>query len=165
MDVQLSKMDGRVKQPRTAECRCSKGGKSGCIYCTPKDPFDPELLKKLGVKFLSFHSYLKKMTQGSKFAALDDINLKIRSGCKLGCKWPDSICSQCQPPALTLNRQTYRHVDHIEFENADLIDDFLTYWRVTGAQRIGEWKTLSFIKVSKLKLKKRRKNLPKNFEP
>lgn len=135
VDVQLSKMDGLIKQPRTSQCRHK--GNSACIYCTPKDPYDPEHLKKLGVKFLSFHSYLKKMTQGSKFAALDDISLSIREGCTTHPPWPASICSQCQPPALTLNRQTYRHVDHIEFENADIVDNFLTFWRVTGGQRIG----------------------------
>ena len=43
----------------------------------------------------------------------------------------------CQPPALTLKRQTYRHVDHIEFENPGLVDDFLAYWRNTGNQRAG----------------------------
>jgi len=132
VDVQLSKMDGLIKQARCADCK--RRGTSTCIYCAPKDPWDPEHLKKLGVKFLSFHSYLKKMTQGSKFAALDDINLRIREGC---CAWPAAICSKCQPPALTLNRQTYRHVDHIEFENADIVDNFLAFWRVTGGQRIG----------------------------
>merc|ERR1719175_590315 len=77
------------------------------------------------------------MTQGSKFAALDDISLRIKEGCSKGCVWPQAICSQCQPPALTLNRQSYRHVDHIEFENADIVDNFLAFWRVTGGQRIG----------------------------
>ena len=43
----------------------------------------------------------------------------------------------CQPAALTLKRQTYRHVDHIEFENPGLVDDFLAYWRNTGNQRAG----------------------------
>jgi len=138
VDVQLSKLDGRIKQPKTANCQC-KGSRSGCIYCTPKDPFDPEYLKKEGIKFLSFHSYLRKLqSDKGKYAVIEDINLKIKSGCT-SCwpGWPESICSACQPPALTLNRQTYRHVDNIMFENADIVDNFLTFWRTTGAQRMG----------------------------
>jgi len=132
VDVQLSKMDGLIYPDKS---KSSKRGMS--LDDLPIDPFDAEHLKKIGVKFLSFHSYLKKMTQGSKFAALDDISLRIKEGCSKGCVWPQAICSQCQPPALTLNRQSYRHVDHIEFENADIVDNFLAFWRVTGGQRIG----------------------------
>jgi nuclear protein localization family protein 4 len=44
---------------------------------------------------------------------------------------------RCRPPALTLNRQSYRHVDHITFENANIVDNFLAFWRETGRQRYG----------------------------
>ena len=33
--------------------------------------------------------------------------------------------------------QKYRHVDYIQFENAQLMERFLDYWRKTGNQRIG----------------------------
>lgn len=33
--------------------------------------------------------------------------------------------------------QKYRHVDYIQFENPELMDRFLNYWRTTGAQRLG----------------------------
>lgn len=51
--------------------------------------------------------------------------------------WPRGICSKCQPSAVTLNRQTYRHVDNVMFENTDIVERFLEYWRNTGHQRIG----------------------------
>ena len=38
---------------------------------------------------------------------------------------------------VTLNRQTYRHVDNIMFENPGIVDRFLNYWRRTGNQRAG----------------------------
>ena len=47
------------------------------------------------------------------------------------------ICSKCQPSAVTLNRQPWRHVDAIMFENSQLVDRFLTFWRESGAQRCG----------------------------
>lgn len=59
------------------------------------------------------------------------------SGCKDHPPWPRGICSKCQPNAVTLNRQTYRHVDNVMFENSDLVERFLDYWRSTGHQRIG----------------------------
>lgn len=33
--------------------------------------------------------------------------------------------------------QSYRHVDNVMFENAELVERFLQYWRVSGHQRLG----------------------------
>lgn len=33
--------------------------------------------------------------------------------------------------------QAYRHVDNVAFENTNLVERFLNYWRITGHQRIG----------------------------
>lgn len=33
--------------------------------------------------------------------------------------------------------QVYRHVDNVTFENTNLVERFLNYWRTTGHQRIG----------------------------
>lgn len=76
------------------------------------------------------------VTRG-KFIQLDDISCRIKTGCKDHPPWPRGICSKCQPPSITLNRQTYRHVDNVMFENASLVERFLNYWRSTGHQRIG----------------------------
>ena len=34
------------------------------------------------------------------------------------------ICSKCQPSAVTLNRQPWRHTDSIMFENSQLVDRY-----------------------------------------
>lgn len=135
--MELSKLDGMIVQKKTSRCtHCSSNG--ACIYCAPLEPYDPTYLKENGIKFMSFHAYLRKLTrEKTKFAAIDDINMKIKPGCSKGCVWPKSICSACQPAALTLNRQQYRHVDNIEFENPQIVDEFLAYWRATGSQRAG----------------------------
>ena len=135
IDVELSKMDGMIPQKKTK--RCNHTSTQACIYCAPVEPYDPTYLRENGIKFMSFHAYTKKLTRESKFAVLEDINLKIKPGCTTHPPWPESICSACQPPALTLNRQSYRHVDNIEFENPQIVDSFLTFWRATGSQRIG----------------------------
>uniref|UniRef100_A0A672KZK4 Nuclear protein localization protein 4 homolog n=1 Tax=Sinocyclocheilus grahami TaxID=75366 RepID=A0A672KZK4_SINGR len=72
-----------------------------------------------------------------KFVALENISCKIKSGCEGHPPWPEGICTKCQPSAITLNRQKYRHVDNIMFENHTIADRFLDFWRKTGNQRMG----------------------------
>lgn len=89
---------------------------------------------------MSFHAYIRKLTSGvdrGKFVALEDISCRIKSGCGDHPPWPKGICSKCQPSAITLNRQIYRHVDNVLFENVALVERFLNYWRTTGHQRMG----------------------------
>lgn len=76
------------------------------------------------------------MDQG-KYFVFDDINCRIKPGCREHPPWPKGICSKCQPSAITLNRQTYRHVDNVMFENTKIVERFLNYWRTTGHQRMG----------------------------
>lgn len=79
---------------------------------------------------------MRKLTS-NKFVALEDMNCKIKTGCREHPPWPRGICSKCQPSALTLNRQPYRHVDNVMFENPSLVERFLNYWRCSGHQRMG----------------------------
>ena len=94
MDIELSKMDGMIAQTRTSNCNHSSN--QACIYCTPKDPFDPEYLRENGIKFMSFHAYLKSLNRDmskGKFAQIEDINMRIKPGCGNHPPWPQSICS------------------------------------------------------------------------
>ncbi|XP_032178014.1 nuclear protein localization protein 4 homolog isoform X2 [Mustela erminea] len=89
---------------------------------------------------MSFHAYIRKLTGGAdkgKFVALENISCKIKSGCEGHLPWPNGICTKCQPSAITLNRQKYRHVDNIMFENHTVADRFLDFWRKTGNQHFG----------------------------
>ncbi len=38
---------------------------------------------------------------------------------------------------MSLPFQPYRHVDNIMFENGNMVNRFLNYWRSSGHQRIG----------------------------
>uniref|UniRef100_A0A6I8SED5 Nuclear protein localization protein 4 homolog n=1 Tax=Xenopus tropicalis TaxID=8364 RepID=A0A6I8SED5_XENTR len=80
---------------------------------------------------------VQRIEKGGKFVALENISCKIKSGCEGHPPWPEGICTKCQPSAITLNRQKYRHVDNIMFENHTIADRFLDFWRKTGNQRIG----------------------------
>jgi nuclear protein localization family protein 4 len=94
------------------------------------------------------------------FANLENISCSIKDKCSTGhAPWPKGICTKCQPNPVTLMRQVnnlifslhasiaediilfyfqpYRHVDNIMFENGNMVNRFLNYWRSSGHQRIG----------------------------
>ncbi|CAB4000892.1 nuclear localization 4 homolog [Paramuricea clavata] len=141
IDIFLAKQDGLIHRDKDPQL-CHHGPKSKCVHCFPLEPYDETYLKNREppIKHVSFHAYMKKLTQGhtkGKFAVLEDITCKIKPGCKEHPPWPDGICTKCQPSAITLKRQDYRHVDNIMFENPFLVERFLNYWRKTGKQRMG----------------------------
>ncbi|KAL5019419.1 hypothetical protein ScPMuIL_005141 [Solemya velum] len=141
VDQYLEKQDGKIYRKRNEQL-CRHGPKNKCLHCVPLEPYDEEFLKSCDppIKFLSFHSHIRKITGGvdkGKFASLENLSCKIKSGCTEHPPWPGGICTKCQPCAVTLNRQSYRHVDNIMFENPTVADRFLNYWRSTGNQRIG----------------------------
>ncbi|KAI8866563.1 NPL4-domain-containing protein [Ramicandelaber brevisporus] len=51
--------------------------------------------------------------------------------------WPASICTLCQPSAVALNMQPFRHVDHVQFASHGIVNDFIEFWRTSGTQRFG----------------------------
>ncbi|XP_060521215.1 nuclear protein localization protein 4 homolog [Cylas formicarius] len=139
VDLVLWKQDGKIERQKDDKL-CRHNNNSKCVHCSPLEPFDETYLKEQNIKHLSFHSYLRKMMSGvdrGKFLALEDVSCSIRNGCKDHPPWPKGICSKCQPNAITLNMQTYRHIDNVAFENTNLVEKFLNYWRLTGHQRIG----------------------------
>ncbi|CAF0908325.1 unnamed protein product, partial [Didymodactylos carnosus] len=144
VDEQLDKMDGKIERKRDPQlCHHNVHGK--CIHCIPIEPYDEEYLQNRNppIKHMSFRAYIRKLQSASRgdrntFASLENISCSIKERCKTGhAPWPKGICTKCQPNSLTLNRQPYRHVDNIMFENGNLVNRFLNYWRLSGHQRIG----------------------------
>ncbi|XP_067620003.1 nuclear protein localization protein 4 homolog isoform X2 [Eurosta solidaginis] len=139
VDQLLSKMDGLIERARDPKlCRHNANGR--CVHCSPLEPYDDTYLKENKIKHLSFNSFIRKQKSGidrGKYVAFDDINCRIKPGCREHPPWPKGICSKCQPSAVTLNRQIYRHIDNIMFENPTIIERFLDYWRTTAHQRMG----------------------------
>uniref|UniRef100_A0A0A9WVS7 Nuclear protein localization protein 4 n=1 Tax=Lygus hesperus TaxID=30085 RepID=A0A0A9WVS7_LYGHE len=139
VDKTLGAMDGKILRQRDQKL-CHHNANGCCIHCSPLEPYDEAYLREHNVKHLSFHSYLRKLTGGvdrGKFVALENTSCRIKPGCKDHPPWPKGICSKCQPSAITLNRQAYRHVDNVMFENPEIVERFLEYWRNSGHQRMG----------------------------
>lgn len=141
VDQLLAKQDGKIIRGPDEQL-CHHGPQGKCINCIPLEPFDLDYLatRDPPIKYMSFHSYLKKLQSGAdkgKYTNLEELNCKIKPGCKEHPPWPKGICNKCQPNTVYLNRQPYRHVDNIMFENGQIVEKFLDYWRKSGNQRVG----------------------------
>uniref|UniRef100_A0A3B3ZDT2 Nuclear protein localization protein 4 homolog n=1 Tax=Periophthalmus magnuspinnatus TaxID=409849 RepID=A0A3B3ZDT2_9GOBI len=128
IDQFLTKQDGKIYRNRDPQL-CRHGALGKCVHCVP--------LEVIRVIFPHFYLTRDIDVFRGKFAALENISCKIKSGCEGHSPWPEGICTKCQPSAITLNRQKYRHVDNIMFENHTIADRFLDFWRKTGSQRMG----------------------------
>lgn len=143
IDIELNKEQGLI--PRKKSSFCKHGDKGMCEYCSPLPPWDKEYHENNKIKHISFHSYLQKLnvqtnkSNGSSYMSpLSQLDYKIDLHCRNGHEpWPRGICSKCQPSAITLQQQEFRMVDHVEFQDSQLINEFIESWRCTGIQRIG----------------------------
>lgn len=125
------------------EMLCLHGENAVCTNCLPPPPVT-------NAKHMSYNQYIneeKLLCQhphDGKHICVHcipplDISYKIKPGCNRHKPWPEGLCSDCKPPIATLKRQTYRHVDYVEFLHVDAFNKFLLPWSNYGrvCQRMG----------------------------
>ncbi|KAH3902244.1 probable Nuclear protein localization protein 4 [Saccharomycodes ludwigii] len=142
VDIELSKENGLI--PRKQSKLCKHGDKGMCEYCSPLPPWDRTYKEENNIKHISFHAYVKSLeettkTSGSSYVpplSQPDFRITKKATCTHE-PWPRGLCSKCQPSAITLQQQSYRMVDHVEFSTSELMNEFIDSWRQTGTQRFG----------------------------
>ncbi|RKP31203.1 polyubiquitin-tagged protein recognition complex, Npl4 component [Metschnikowia bicuspidata] len=143
VDDELDAQSGAIPRKKSAMCRHSDKGM--CEYCSPLPPWDKTYLDELKIKHKSFHAHIKELrdqsssSRGSaEIAPLKAPRYAINTACPSGhAPYPAGICSNCQPAPITLQQQTFRMVDHVEFAAHGVLNDFIDAWRRSGMQRYG----------------------------
>lgn len=144
VDDALDQITGSITRKKSSMCR--HGDKGMCEYCSPLPPWDKNYLEENKIKHKSFHAHLKEINEAnnnrnkssSYIAPLSEPDFAIDLQCHNGhSPYPNGICSKCQPAPITLQQQTFRMVDHVEFADHSVLNDFIDSWRQTGMQRYG----------------------------
>ena len=65
-------------------------------------------------------------SSGGSYFPFRPVDYSIDLTCNQGHKpYPNGICSKCQPSPITLQLQKFRMVDHLEFADSFILNDFI----------------------------------------
>ena len=132
IDVVTHQLDGWVKRERSSLCSHPQAGQ--CSHCMAIAPWNvqnhPEFAE-LNLKHIPFHAWLREKEYHSPNnpVYLEDPTWRVDNA--------NQITARQAAFSVVLERQPYRHVDHIEFEDPKMLDNFIGAWRATGKQRCG----------------------------
>lgn len=123
VDKELWRDDGRISGN---ECK----SKIFKVENLALEPWDEGYKKEKGIKLLSFHSFMREKLSKEKSFKLENQKVALRKNTGSQTSLRDL------PPPMTLCRQKFRFVDNIVFENKEIVDKFLEFWRKSDAQRM-----------------------------
>lgn len=162
IDIVTHATDGWVKRNRSGLCQHPTNGT--CQRCMPIPPWDiqnhPDFAD-LNLKHIPFHAWLREKEYRSPNNPVFledptwrvDVDAETSSSTSTANGQKSSSTSAPNPGnptalakgfsargatlSVVLERQPYRHVDHIEFEDPKMLDNFIGAWRASGRQRCG----------------------------
>lgn len=122
VDSLLLQTDGLITRQRDPHF-CRHGHNAMCDYCLPLEPYDANFLASQKIKYLSFHSHVRKLASaGLSKNNRESIKSQLLAGkpetgylleepdyglkeCHSHAKYPLGLCSKCQPGPVTLQPQ------------------------------------------------------------
>jgi len=128
VDLELWKSSSESRDNKMASARQKS------LKDTTPDPWDMDYLKSKGIKYMSFHAYMRKISSGwsrDKFSKLAHQRLSIDKNRS------NQLSLKDMPGSITLAQQQFRHVDQIIFENSKIAENYINFWRNSNCQRIG----------------------------
>jgi len=116
---------------------CTHGERGTCSHCCAIPPWNiaqhPDF-ENLNIKHIPFHAWLreKQYRNANNPVVLEDPTYKmdLPTGDK-------ATLTSAFNYSVTLERQPFRHVDHVEFDSPTIMDKFIAGWRESGQQRCG----------------------------
>lgn len=111
---------------------CSHEVNAMCPNCAPLDPWDEKYYKDKKIKYLSFGSYKEMCKKNNTEIKMENYTSTV---CKDHSK--NTRCVNCEEKDIYLTPQIYRMVDHIEFDDAVIVENFIKQWRDSKKQYFG----------------------------
>lgn len=127
---------------------CNHDSNAMCANCASLDPWDAKYMADKKIKYLSFGSY-KEMCKYKNM----DLSMEDYSSKKCKDHKPNIRCVNCQEKDIFLNPQRYRMVDHVEFDDAAMVQNFIKNWKDSRRQYfgflIGKYKTYDMVPLGR----------------
>ncbi|WUR03096.1 nuclear protein localization protein 4 (NPL4) [Vairimorpha necatrix] len=111
---------------------CDHASNAMCAHCAPLDPWDAKYLEDKKIKYLSYNSYKEMCKYKNQDFIMEDYSVKKCTDHNRNIR-----CVNCQEKDILLNPQRYRMVDHVEFDDSNMVQNFIRNWRDTRRQYFG----------------------------
>lgn len=114
---------------------CQHGPDSKCLNCLPSAS---KVDKRKHLAYEEFLENRRARCEHSFNATCanclppSEVSYKLKPNCTKHKPWPHGLCSDCQPPPASLNRQKYRHVDYVEILHFQEMARFVSLWTGSG---------------------------------
>lgn len=138
IDLFLRQQDGWVQRKRSRYCAHPPNGScSHCMAIAPWAIASAEEFESLNLKHIPYHGWLREKyyKNPNNPVILEDPSYKVDIAPSIDGGGPSASASDRM--SVTLERQPFRHVDHVEFDNPAIVDRFIAGWRESGRQRLG----------------------------
>ncbi|TBU14853.1 nuclear pore protein [Ordospora colligata] len=114
------------------EMMCQHDSRAMCSHCAPLDPWDERYHKENMIKYLSFGSYKEMMKSNKKEMCAESYIVVVCSD-----HGQNTRCTRCQERSIILMPQTFRMIDHVEFDGQHHVENFIKGWKDSRRQRFG----------------------------